>query len=152
MHGRVLASCRNLAADESIPEYRRRFMKQLDELLQPWSSADSLKRAPYPLVENLVATECTLEERFRGEYRPRGRRVKRMVVASCVAGSMGVLLAIVLSAIQAGASSPISESVWAVTATISTYIRRMSFVEHFAIAVLASWLLGTWLLSNVYKS
>jgi hypothetical protein len=153
VHGRILAGCRNLADQQSLPEFRRRIALELDELLRPWSSTKSLTEAPPHLVDDLVRKETTLEQRLRGKRRSNAAaRLKWLLLTACIAAVAGIALTLFLEWSSSDASRPVFNSLWGFATNIGDYIRQSSFTEQFAIAVLFSWLFGTWLLSRVSTS
>ena len=152
VHARILASCQNLAEEESLPEFRRRIVRQLDELLRPWSTPKTLAEAPPHLVEDLVKQEHLLEERLQGRRAQTAVRFRKIVVIACVAGVTGIAITLLLNWMSSESSRGFTESLFGVMAGVTSRIRGSSFTEQFAVAVLLSWIFGTWLLSNVYKS
>ncbi len=153
VHGRILATCRNLADQESVPEFRRRLALELDELLRPWCSTKALTEAPPNLVDDLVKKETNLEERLRGSRRNNlVRRLRMLLLAASLAAVAGIALVLFMGWMSSDASRPVFESLGGLMAQITTYLGQTTFTEQFAVAVLLSWLFGTWLLSKLSKS
>jgi hypothetical protein len=150
--GRILARCRNLAEEKLVPESRRHLALQLDELLRPWSSAKSLQEAPPSIVSDLVKSQMLLDERLIG--RSHGARLGkfgRLALIACLAASTGVLIVLLLQWTGSNAAAHV-QPVHGWLANIAAYMGQTSFTERFAIAILFSWLFGTWLLSRLSTS
>jgi hypothetical protein len=153
VHGRILATCRNLTDQESLPEFRRRVALQLDELLRPWSSAKSLTDAPPNLVSDLVKSQTSLEAQLRGPKRNDVvRRLRKLVLTACLAALGGISVVILMQWMSSDAATPLFQSMYGLLTHIAVYLRQTSFTEQFTIAVLLSWLFGTWLLSRLSSS
>jgi hypothetical protein len=153
VHGRILAACRDLANEQSLPEFRRRVAMQLDELLRPWASTKSLTEASPDLVDDLIKKETTLEDRLRGK-KPNhfARRLKRLLLTASLAAVAGVTLVMFMEWSSSDASRPVFRSLGSYVGGLSAYLGQTTFTEQFAFAVLLSWLFGTWLLSRLSKN
>jgi hypothetical protein len=149
VHGRILARCRNLATAELVPEYRRHVASQLDELLRPWPSAYSLREAPPAIVSDLVKSQAMLDEQLAGKSRhfslgPFGR----LMLTALLAAAGGILIVLFLQWTSGSAAAQV-QPVQGWIASLVTYIGQTSFTERFAVAILLSWLFGTWLLARL---
>jgi hypothetical protein len=149
VHGRILAACRDLAEQKSIPAACRQTALQLDELLRPWSSTKSLQEAPENLVCDLVTHQTSLDERLR---RPRRsiivRRLRKPVLIAGLAGIGGISLVLLLQSTSGTSSTP-----WqGLLASIAAFLGRTTITEQLAVAVFFTWLFGTWTLSRLSKS
>jgi hypothetical protein len=152
VHGRILAKCQNLASEELAPETRRHVALQLDELLRPWPSAKSLKEAPPNIVSDLVKSQTILDERLAGKSRNIALGpIGRLVLTACLAAAGGIVIVLFLQWTSGNAVTPV-RPVQGWIANILVYIGRTSFTERFAVAILLSWLFGTWLLSRLSSS
>jgi hypothetical protein len=149
VHGRILASCRSLADEESLPEFRRRVALQLDELLRPWSSAKSLSETPPHLVQDLLAKETSLEDRLRGKRRFAMSRLKKLAVVAAAASVAGIAIVLFMEWAGSAGAQPLFNSLSWIASSIVIRLQESTFTEQFAVAVLFSWLFGTWLLSKV---
>ena len=151
VHGRILSGCRSLADKQSLTELRREAIRQLDELLRPWSTAEALTGAPQELVIDLIHKEADLEKRLLGGPR-RLRRLRKLILVALTAGLAGSMLAMIFHAWTAGLSRPLVESLWTLTGNMAARVRALDFADQFVVAVMFSWLFGTWLLSQVRKT
>ena len=152
VHSRILAACRDLAEQESVPASRRQIAMQLDELLRPWSSTKSLKGAPPNLVCDLVKYQTSLDEQLRDRRRNLVGRLRKLVLIACVAGVGGISIVLLLRATSSNPSTPVFRSLHGLLTNIAVCLGRTTITEWFAIAVFFSWLFGTWLLSRLSRS
>jgi hypothetical protein len=145
LHSQILSTCRKLAGQETISTSRRRASLQLEELLRPWSSTRNFHDAQTQLIDKLIESQLKLENQLRGEKQNNAwRQFATVAKAVSVAALVGIAVFLFLE----WASDDATE-LWS---DIAAYIGRTSFTEQFAIAVLCSWLFGTWLLSRLSSS
>jgi hypothetical protein len=153
VHGRILATCRNLAGQESVPAPRRHLALQLDELLRPWSSPQSLKDAPPNIVTDLVRNQTILDEQLRGRSRNAvGAPLGKLLFTACLAAIGGIAIFLFLQWTSNNPSAPLFRSFQGLLANIAAYLGQTTFTEQFAVALFFSWLFGTWLLSRLSSS
>jgi hypothetical protein len=152
VHGRILMKCRDLAAEESVPESRRHVAAQLDELLRPWPSAQSLKEAPANIVSDLVKSQTILDAQLAGRGHgfvlgPLGK----LVLTACIAAVGGIVTVLLLQWSSENFATHV-QPVWAWFVNVAAYIGQTSFTERFAVMILLSWIFGTWILSRLSTS
>jgi hypothetical protein len=153
VHGRILATCRNLIDENSLPASHRRLALELEELLRPWSSTKSLTAASPTLVNDLVNNQSKIEAELRGTKRNEGvRRFRNLLATACVAAVIGVSMVVIMQWSSSDPTSLLFRSFNGVMTSLATYLGQTTFTEQFAIAVLFSWLFGTWLLSRLSSS
>ena len=125
---------------------------QLDELLRPWSSTSALKDAPPKIVSDLVKYQAILDERLRGRKRNLvGRRLRQLVLTTCLASVGGISIFLFLQSTSNNPSTPLSHFLQGLLTNIAAYVGQTTVTEQFAIAVMVSWLFGTWLLSRLSR-
>jgi hypothetical protein len=152
VHGRILATCRHLVDEESVPVSRRHIALELDELLRPWSTTSALKDAPAKIVSDLVKTQTILDERLAGRKRNVvGRWLKKLLLPTCVAGAGGISIFLFLQSTSSNPSTPVFRISQGLLTNIADYVGQTTFTEQFVIAIVFSWLLGTWLLSKLSR-
>jgi hypothetical protein len=127
-------------------------VRELAELLGPWSSARALAEAPQTVVQDLVKRASSLENSLHRGASRTARMATKIVLAAGVACGTGLAASFLFRWISNYGARGISDSLMGVGASLATTIQESSFGERFAVAVVVSWALGTWLLSNVYKS
>jgi hypothetical protein len=153
VHGRILATCRQLVDEKSVPVSRRHIALELDELLRPWSSPSALKEAPPKIVSDLVKYQTILDEQLRGRRRNLvGRRLRQLVLTACLAAVGGISIVFFLQSTSSNPSTPLTRFLQGLLTNIAAYLGQATFTEQFAIAVMFSWLFGTWLLSKLSRS
>jgi hypothetical protein len=153
IHGRILATCRHLADEESVPESRRHIALELDELLRPWSSTKTLQEAPPKIVSDLVKYQAVLGERLRGKRRNViGQRLRKLILPTCLAALGGISVFLFLQSTSSNPSTPLFQLLQGLLTDIAGFLGRTTFTEQFAIAVVFSWLFGIWLLSKLSRN
>lgn len=147
VHNRILGACRNVVDQKSVPETGRRAVLKLDELLRPWSSTQIVKGASPKLVNDLLNNETNIESQLEGEDRNYldGRK---LALTACLAGIAGFFLVVFVQWAAEGFQF-VAQSFDGLMTSIAVYLERTSFTELFAVAVLCTWLFGTWLLSRL---
>jgi hypothetical protein len=145
LHSHILATCRGLAGQEAMPPSQRQASLEMEELLRPWASARNFRDAQAHLVEKLIESQLKLERQLRGEKQSwvwgRYGKVAKPAGIAAVAGIAVFLF------LEWG-----SDDATELLSSIAAYLGRTSFTEQFAVAVLFSWLFGTWLLSRLSSS
>lgn len=148
VHGRILNTCRALEERISGEDARRQVLIEIERLVRPWRNTGVLEDAPRAVVADLLNQGECLEMELAGKRRRAWKRMHVGLLAAAIAAFLGAAVVTLLSWWTAGGW------LWldGLTAGIAERIRHASFTEHFAVAVFLSWLVGTWMISAVYKS